>query len=520
MRVLAMYLPQFHRIEENDRWWGKGYTEWTAVKGAEPLYKEHRQPRIPLKGRYYDLMDKAVMEEQARLMRTYGVDGLCFYHYYFKHGKKLLEKPIENLLGWKDIDMPFCFSWANETWIRTWSRLGGNTNKWTTLYENKKAQTEIDGVLVEQGYGDEQDWRDHFYYLLPFFKDRRYIKKDGHPVFILYKAKSIYCMRKMKQCWDALALKEGIPPVYLLGTNDMNADCQGILLQEPQVTLQEYYPDRDRGDGGLPRILDYDHVWEDLLSKDYGSRENINFGGFIDYDDTPRHGTNGTVIQGASPEKFQRYLARLMIKSEEYGSDFIFLNAWNEWAEGMYLEPDEEWGYSYLEAIAGARKAAQAHENSESITKWKKEGTAMAKALPAMVKENEEEISRLRVSCDRNKQYADIYARWLKMKLEGEDIGDYLLQHGYRRIAVYGMGMLGRCLLLELSVHEAKILYGIDAKGQFCNPGIPIYRLQDELPEVDLVIVTFGYAYEEIILEIEQRTGFHVIALKDLLYEM
>lgn len=123
MRVIAMYLPQFHRVKENDIWWGEGFTEWTSVRSAERLFPGHEQPHVPLHGNYYDLLQPETMRWQAELMKRFGVDGMCFYHYYFKDGRKILEKPAENLLQWKDIDMPFCFSWANESWVRSWSRL-------------------------------------------------------------------------------------------------------------------------------------------------------------------------------------------------------------------------------------------------------------------------------------------------------------------------------------------------------------------------------------------------------------
>ena len=134
-KVYAFYLPQFHRVAENDEWWGEGFTEWTTVKNAQSLFPGHEQPRVPLE--YYNLLDKTTMKKQADLMHRYGVDGMCFYHYYFEHEKKILEKPAENLLNWKDIDMPFCFYWANQSWIRSWSNVAGG-NKWSKIYDESK----------------------------------------------------------------------------------------------------------------------------------------------------------------------------------------------------------------------------------------------------------------------------------------------------------------------------------------------------------------------------------------------
>ena len=168
MKVLAMYLPQFHRVKENDQWWGTGFTEWSAAKGAKKLYDGHYQPRIPQNQYYYNLLDKSVMQWQAELMRKYSVDGVCIYHYWFKDNRRILEKPAENLLKWKEVEMPFCFYWANVTWARTWSKLQNKT-PWTNAYEPKDSN-EVNGILLEQKYGGEEHWREHFEYLLPFFQ--------------------------------------------------------------------------------------------------------------------------------------------------------------------------------------------------------------------------------------------------------------------------------------------------------------------------------------------------------------
>ncbi len=184
MRLIAMYLPQFHRIPENDRWWGNGFTDWVTTREAMPLFDGHNQPRVPKDKYYYDLSDTSVMRWQANLMHEYGVDGMCIYHYYFADGKKVLERPLENLLAEKDIDMPFCICWANESWARSWSRLE-QKNVWANTHEVAPS-SEDDGVLLRQRYGDEGAWREHFKYLLPFFKDSRYICVEHKPVFVLY----------------------------------------------------------------------------------------------------------------------------------------------------------------------------------------------------------------------------------------------------------------------------------------------------------------------------------------------
>src|ERR1017187_893797 len=164
--LIALYLPQYHRIKENDEWWGDGYTEWTAVKKAKALFRGHNQPKKPLGDNYYDLSDINAMRWQQGLARKYGVHGFCYYHYWFK-GKRLLEKPVESMLATPDLTLPFCLSWANPSWTRTWY---GQTKE----------------MLMQQDYGGKSDWREHFEYLLPIFRDSRYIRIDGKPMFIIH----------------------------------------------------------------------------------------------------------------------------------------------------------------------------------------------------------------------------------------------------------------------------------------------------------------------------------------------
>lgn len=188
MKIIAFYLPQFHDIPENDEWWGKGFTEWVNVKKAKPMYKGHEQPRVPLNNNYYNLLDDEVKVWQAELAKQYGIYGFCYYHYWF-NGKLLLEKPMSQMLSNKKIDIPFCICWANEPWTRAW------------VGEKK--------VLITQKYGKIDDWVKHFNYLLPFFKDNRYIKNDNKPFFVIYRPEIIGCLKEMVECWDRLAKKNG-----------------------------------------------------------------------------------------------------------------------------------------------------------------------------------------------------------------------------------------------------------------------------------------------------------------------
>ncbi|RRQ78488.1 glycoside hydrolase family 99-like domain-containing protein, partial [Enterococcus faecium] len=190
MRVIAFYLPQFHEIPENNEWWGEGFTEWTNVKTARPLYSGHYQPREPINDNYYDLLNDDVKEWQVSIAKKNGIYGFCFYHYWFD-GKMLLEKPVEQFLKNKNLDINFCLSWANEPWTKAWV-------------------SKNDSILIEQNYGNEENWEKHFDYLLPFFKDSRYICNDGKPLFVIYRPEQIGCLNEMLDYWQILAKKNGL----------------------------------------------------------------------------------------------------------------------------------------------------------------------------------------------------------------------------------------------------------------------------------------------------------------------
>lgn len=378
MKVIAFYLPQFHRIPENDKWWGKGFTEWTNVKKSVPLFRGHYQPRIPLHKNYYDL-DKEhekTMEWQIELAKKYGVYGFCFYHYWFQEGKKLLEKPLENFLDNKNLDLPFCLCWANEPWTRTWSG---------------KAKE----IIMPQEYGDREEWVEHFYYFLPFFQDKRYIFYNENPMLVIYRPELIEQLDDMIICWNELAKREGFNGLYIVSqgsaygtTRKTSGLVDAYILYEPGHTQAEFSVTRTNliADFKLnPRLflsvegqkiksqlsallkvknakmrttfLDYDMFWHHILKRKYNS-DNLIPGAFCDWDNSPRRGGRGArIFKNSSPEKFEKYF-RLLVKKtkKETKFDMIFINAWNEWSEGTYLEPDEKNGYKYLKAIRKAVK--------------------------------------------------------------------------------------------------------------------------------------------------------------------
>ena len=370
VKLIPFYLPQFHTIPENDEWWGKGFTEWTNVRKAPPLFEGHDQPRVPLGGEY-DLMDDAVKIRQVKQAKEYGVFGFCYYHYWFKDGKKLLEKPAEQMLANKDVDLPFCFSWANENWSKNWD--GGNRE-----------------VIMAQEYGGKAEWEAHFQYLLPFFKDERYITVGGKPLFVIYKPEQIVDVYQMTQYWRRRAVEEGFPglclafqfptyyadmyyrddvfdyriefePVYSRnlaamkpGTASKVKWMRKILGENAVSVYRRSRKNKTGSSWGQPQALGmhfYDEAWERLLSAPW--TEELLPGGFVDWDNTPRN-KHGVMHAGFTIERFRGYMTRLVKRANDEKKPMIFLNAWNEWGEGAFLEPDEKYGYQKLEAVKAA----------------------------------------------------------------------------------------------------------------------------------------------------------------------
>lgn len=346
LKIIAFYLPQFHRIPENDRWWGKGFTEWTNTKKAKPLFYGHYQPREPFNDNYYNLTHPVSRNWQAQIARDYGIYGFCYYHYWFK-GKQLLETPINEVLRTGEPDFPFCFSWANEPWTRRWD---GNERD----------------VLMPQDYGDEEDWKEHFNYLLKFFQDKRYIRVEDKPVFLIYRPGSIPRCEEMLLYWNHLAQENGLSGIYFINTLNSfplyNSNGFDASLEfEPSYTVVHSNCGNIRHivKGYNKRrlsVIDYDVVWKCILNRTVENKGNKTFpGAFIDWDNSARLGYKGTIFTGANPLKFYEYFNEQIKRAiSYYDSEFLFINAWNEWAEGTYLEPDKRFGFQYLEAVKNA----------------------------------------------------------------------------------------------------------------------------------------------------------------------
>lgn len=497
-----MYLPQFHSIPENDEWWGEGYTEWTALRSAKPLYEGHMQPKVPINQNYYNLLDKQTMQNQAELMKKYGVDGQCFYHYYFKDGRMVLEQPAERLLEWTDIEMPFCFCWANQSWIRTWSSIKGNS--WADIFEKKAIHnSQQDNLLLEQKYGKEEEWKRHFEYLLPFFNDKRYIKKNGAPLFLLYEPENIYCLWQMLDYWRMLARENGFPGIYVIGMN-LRKKMDGldaIMPHAPQMFWTRKY---DEEKGGIFNV-EYSEIWDRIIAMPPKDDCKIYLEGVVNYDDAPRRGKNATIVKNFSFEKLYWGLCQLYRKSFFLDNEYVFINAWNEWGEGMYLEPDEENGYRYLEILKQAQNDVEAEEKDYKFSFDENQ--------------NEMDIEAAEQQCSKYMKIANCFERWMLLREENKALTDYLAQYSIKTVAVYGMGMLGRHLLIELEKSSLEIKYIVDRRSDLNNPKYKVVGSYDDFEEVDAFIVTAIGELEDIYNNIKKKTRARIFSLEEIVYE-
>lgn len=358
-RIIAFYLPQFHETKENNEWWGKGFTEWSNVRTGIPLFKGHYQPKKPLDNNYYDLSNIQVLDKQAKLAQEYGVDGFCFYHYWFS-GKKLLNKPLEDLVKNTNIEITYCLSWANETWSRRW-----NGDK---------------EILIKQEYGEEEEWEEHIQYLLRFFRDERYLQIKGKPVFLLYRAFEIPRCQEMITYWDQRLKGEGFGGIYIVETlngaqvRECIENSDALVEFEPMFTIKTGMKIKTRiyrylfnhlklYKIGLKDCIKYDNVWSTILHREKGTNKRTYLGAFPEWDNVARRGKAGLVVRGGNPEKFEYYFQKQYEKSVEAENEFIFINAWNEWGEGAYLEPDEKHRFGYLEAIKRIKNKDQNENN-------------------------------------------------------------------------------------------------------------------------------------------------------------
>lgn len=358
IRALAVYLPQFHPIPENDEWWGKGFTEWRNVAKAKPRFEGHYQPHMPADMGYYDLRLNDTLIEQARLAGEHGIHGFCFYHYWFT-GKTLLETPLELMLKSGKPDFPFCLCWANENWTRRWDGMDHE-------------------VLMKQEYSDSDD-RAHIQYLKDFFLDERYIRIQGKPVFIVYRPSLFPDFKRSVEIWRETAKEIGIGEIYVayfqsfgnkthpeeLGCDaavEFQPDFWDFVKSDDQKKIpsiterifrklgleQKQNPDQDK-------IYHYPEIIRKMRSRitvDYKRFPAV----FPMWDNTARRAQNATIILDSTPEDYRDWLMEVVKSFKPFSSDenLLFINAWNEWAEGNHIEPCLKWGRKYLEATKAA----------------------------------------------------------------------------------------------------------------------------------------------------------------------
>ena len=350
--VLAFHLPQFHPIPENDEWWGPGFTEWTNVTHGRPLFRGHYQPHLPADLGFYDLRLPEVREQQAKLAREAGLNGFVYYHYWF-NGRRLLEQPVTEILRLKKPDFPFCFCWANEPWSRNWD--GEETR-----------------ILMPQHYSDA-DALAHIQWLLEAFADERYIKIDGRPLMLIYRPSHHPDIVKMTEMWREEAQRRGFPDLYLCAVRAFKEEfCDASKFgMDGSVEFKPNGTDCGSGlksdnplDIGhrLHRVWDYAEMVKFSLNlpvPDYTL-----FPGVCPmWDNSVRRKTGGTIFRDSTPEKYRNWLFDVMARANLRGSkqNLVFINAWNEWAEGNHLEPCQRWGHAYLDATREAVALARRH---------------------------------------------------------------------------------------------------------------------------------------------------------------
>jgi hypothetical protein len=342
MEILAHYLPQFHPIPENDEWWGKGFTEWTNAVKARPLFRGHRQPHLPADLGFYDLRAPEPRAAQADLARRYGVTGFCYWRYWFA-GRRLLERPFDDVVASKEPDFPFCVAWANQTWSGIWHGAP-------------------DRILIEQTYPGPEDEARHFASLLPAFRDDRYIRIAGRPLMIIYKPGDLPDPTRFVDRWQAMARDTGLGGLYLvasLGESDYPTHVEdgfdaGVYYQFPfghDLGVRARDSLMARGHMQGPKRYPYVEEFPELPS---GLRGPVFPCVYPNWDNTPRSGRGGVLATGATPERFGTHVRRALeiVRTLPDDEQVLMVKSWNEWAEGNYLEPDAETGHARGDILA------------------------------------------------------------------------------------------------------------------------------------------------------------------------
>lgn len=364
-KIVAMYLPQYHQIPENDEFWGKGFTDWTTVMNSKPIFNGHIQPKVPLNDNYYDLSRKEKVEWQLRIAKDYGIDCFGVYHYWFNNEKNLLTKPAEHIRDTNNGDVKYFFIWDNSSWKRSWSNVAGND--WAPSIDNTLSKEDKNvKILIPYILGEEKDWENHYNYLRSHFFSENYEKFNKKPIFAIinYSDK----IGQMCKYWDELAKKDGMDGICFIFKNQyfFSKPYSNLVYNyEPHyssnwenTTLFTRVLGRVKRELGFKekngvKFYDYDLIWNKILDNTIkNNNPNIFCGAFVSYDDSPRRGANSAkIVMNATPDKFFKYFSKLYQFCNMNGKPYIFLTAWNEWGEGAYLEPDVLTNFEYLQAI-------------------------------------------------------------------------------------------------------------------------------------------------------------------------
>jgi lipopolysaccharide biosynthesis protein len=369
MKVIAYYLPQYYPFKQNNEWWGEGFTEWTNVGKAKPLFYNHYQPKVPKDLGYYDLRLTEVKQKQADLANLAGITGFCYWHYWFGNGRQLLSEPILEVIRSGKPDFPFCLGWANESWKKkTWKNIDSN---------------EKDVILIEQNYSDSSDVEQHFSKILPILKDSRYIKIDNKPIFIIYKPFLIPDIKHFFFTWNRLAKENGfteglffightvnsmeVPSIMDLGFNAVNVVRIGEHRYNSNVVKKIPFKLMKYKFFNRPLKLNYSFISKYFIHKE-DSRDFVIPTIIPNWDHTPRSGNRGVVFHNSTPMLFKKHVKEALniVKNKPEERQIIFLKSWNEWGEGNYMEPDLKFGKGYIYALKEAIEEFKKNKKNEN----------------------------------------------------------------------------------------------------------------------------------------------------------
>lgn len=352
-KIIAYYLPQFHPIKENDEWWGKGFTEWTNVAKAKPLFHGHHQPNIPADLGFYDLRLPESREAQAEMAEKAGIYGFCYWHYWFGKGRQLLQRPINEVVASGKPDFPFCLGWANESWLsKVWNKDGNTKGK----------------VLIEQLYPGEDDFREHFYSIIHILKDKRYIRIEGRPLFVVYRPLAVPDFKLMKNTWNRLLKENNLGEAFFfvaysisdsdnemitsMGYDAINMVRNGAYRWNKKCVKDNWLRIAIYKFFDYPLRLRYSNMIKYFVGE-AEKKENVFPTIIPNWDHTPRSGRHGSVFEGVTAELFKKHVRQVLevIKDKPDPRKIVFLKSWNEWGEGNYMEPDLRNGSMLIDAL-------------------------------------------------------------------------------------------------------------------------------------------------------------------------